>query len=566
MNTTRRRLLLAPGVLGDDPGSADALIVALSSAFEVRTVESNQEAIRLAAESDDALVILGADTAEAVPATGMIAVLEQIGEGVGVVDRTGRITWANTRLRAYSDAVRQRFVRTCRRGIEQFNQAGCASVPLAERPGRRFSFAADGGDFELLVAIAGVEPDGGRVTDVVGMLWEVTATRKVQRKIDAIDAAGSELMRIDATAIARLNMAERLKILEEKIVRTVRELLAFDHFEIRIIDRDTNQLEPVFSLGIAPLGIGEAILAEKDEHGICGYVAATGESYLCPDIRRDERYTEGLADAVSSLTVPLRLHDRVIGVFNIESRQPAAFDESDRRFAEIFGRYVAMAMHIFDLLVVERFTTNEQIAGDVITELEEPLKAVTERAEAIRRGVDNPAVDVHVTGVLEAVAAIRRRLEAYADGPKSIVGADQEIDDGTVDPVLEGRRVILADNEPTVRQKIGRLLRNRGCDVTICAGGAEMIDVLRGSASEEHPPDLVISDIRMPDRNGYEVFRTCRELFPQTPVILITGFGYDPHHSIVRASQEGLHAFLFKPIKATALLDHVREAIRANGE
>ena len=65
----------------------------------------------------------------------------------------------------------------------------------------------------------------------------------------------------------------------------------------------------------------------------------------------------------------------------------------------------------------------------------------------------------------------------------------------------------------------------------------------------------------MPDRSGYEVFRTAREVSPDTPVILMTGFGYDPHHSIVRASQEGLQSFLFKPFKAVQLIDEVRKAL-----
>jgi len=44
-------------------------------------------------------------------------------------------------------------------------------------------------------------------------------------------------------------------------------------------------------------------------------------------------------------------------------------------------------------------------------------------------------------------------------------------------------------------------------------------------------------------------------------VILMTGFGYDPNHSIVRSSQEGLHCFLFKPFQAQQLLDEACKAI-----
>jgi len=41
----------------------------------------------------------------------------------------------------------------------------------------------------------------------------------------------------------------------------------------------------------------------------------------------------------------------------------------------------------------------------------------------------------------------------------------------------------------------------------------------------------------------------------------MTGFGYDPNHSIVRASQEGLAAMLFKPFKVEQLMKEVRAAV-----
>ena len=44
----------------------------------------------------------------------------------------------------------------------------------------------------------------------------------------------------------------------------------------------------------------------------------------------------------------------------------------------------------------------------------------------------------------------------------------------------------------------------------------------------------------MPDKTGYDVFAAARKKSQTLPVILMTGFGYDPNHCIVRASQEGL--------------------------
>ena len=73
----------------------------------------------------------------------------------------------------------------------------------------------------------------------------------------------------------------------------------------------------------------------------------------------------------------------------------------------------------------------------------------------------------------------------------------------------------------------------------------------------------MLSDIKMPSKNGYEVFDAAKEANSKTCVILTTGFGYDPNHSIVRARREGLTAVLFKPFKVDELLDEIRRAIRS---
>ncbi len=73
--------------------------------------------------------------------------------------------------------------------------------------------------------------------------------------------------------------------------------------------------------------------------------------------------------------------------------------------------------------------------------------------------------------------------------------------------------------------------------------------------------DLVISDIKMPGATGYDVFAAAREADTNVAVILITAFGYDPSHSIVKANQEGLSAVMMKPFKVNDLLEQCRQAI-----
>ena len=125
----------------------------------------------------------------------------------------------------------------------------------------------------------------------------------------------------------------------------------------------------------------------------------------------------------------------------------------------------------------------------------------------------------------------------------------------TADPDFAGKRVLVADDEDLMRETIHDVLVPYGCLVDKVANGNQAIELI---ARESY--DLVISDIKMPGCTGYEVFAAAKAADPTTPVILITGFGYDPGHSIVRANKEGLHAVIFKPFKVRQLVDECRSA------
>ncbi|MHC4765292.1 MAG: response regulator [Planctomycetota bacterium] len=563
MTLSRPRLVLLPG---ETPLEA-SLLDWLRTAFDVVQIDDPAALNELAGDDSAALVVCAPrmlqGLRQALPPESAVNVLQHIGEGVGVVDAAGVVTWANARLRDYDEPTRQQFAELCGRALELLNDPEPLDAPVEQRTSRKFSFRSGEHHFELVASPAATEPgDDRRVTAVVGVLWDVTSGRRLLDKLDAIDAAGSELMKIEAESIATLSMTDRLKLLEEKIVHYVHDLLHFDDFEIRLIDPDNNRLELVMAVGITPERIGEVLYPERHGSGISGYVAETGESYLCSNVKADPLYREGLDDAASALTVPLRLHDRIIGVFNVESQTPNAFDENDRQFATIFGRYIAMAMNILNLLVVERYRTNEQLAQTVLGELSEPLAEITELAEKLRdANLADGRTRKGLDRIMDATAKARRRVEACAAGPRTILGAEQELHRGEPDPAMIGKRVLVADDEAEIRTSVCAILSQRGCDVTVCANGGQTIDVLRAAGAEGTPFDLIVSDIKMPDRSGYEVFRAAKEVTPDTPVILMTGFGYDPHHSIVRASQEGLQSFLFKPFKAVQLVEEVKRGL-----
>jgi CheY-like chemotaxis protein len=161
--------------------------------------------------------------------------------------------------------------------------------------------------------------------------------------------------------------------------------------------------------------------------------------------------------------------------------------------------------------------------------------------------------------ILDNVGGIRKSLRQAAEGPNtSILGAlDVK---GEEDPILSGAEILLADDEPNIRATISDVLRKHQVSVTVAASGGEAIAMIE---QREGPFDLVISDIKMPDRTGYDVFAAARRKSQTVPVILMTAFGYDPNHSIVRASQEGLQAVLFKPFKVDQFLTEVRKALQS---
>jgi DNA-binding response OmpR family regulator len=78
--------------------------------------------------------------------------------------------------------------------------------------------------------------------------------------------------------------------------------------------------------------------------------------------------------------------------------------------------------------------------------------------------------------------------------------------------------------------------------------------------------DAILADIRLPDLSGYEVYRALRQAQPEANVILMTGFGYDSTHSIVKARQDGLRFVLYKPFRVDQLLAALQSANPSRAE
>lgn len=534
---SRARLVLPPGVVSEDflAGLPDVVADLLRGTCDVVEDESPRDA------SEDGFVD-----------PRVTAALDGLGEGVAVVVGKGEIVWMNDRLADHTPEMLRRFGDACREAIEEFG----SHPEIRDGESMRLDFRHGDRAFEVLCSP--MPDDGGRQT-VAALVSDVTELKRTEAMIEEIDRAGGDLLDLDPDTVNPLDVASRLRLVEDKVVRTIRSVVGFEHFEIRLVDRRSGQLELVMGSGMDPLSIGERIYAKSEGNGISGWVASTGRAYLCDDTTKDDRYQTGIPDARSSLTVPLRLRDRVVGVLNVESDSTHAFNERDQLLVELYGRYIAMAVNILDMLVVERYTTNRTFSSTVLAELGEPLDAINRLAGELRATYigDTSMLD-RLDQILKSVETARQRVLACSSGPKTILGAGDSKGEPIDDPLVRGCRILVADDEPSIRNAIKRLLEERGARVEAFADGAGAIEAIEAGGEAI---DLVISDVRMPDRNGYEVFRTARAEAPDSRVILMTGFGYDPNHSIVRSSDEGLEACLFKPFRVDQLFEEIHKAL-----
>lgn len=115
--------------------------------------------------------------------------------------------------------------------------------------------------------------------------------------------------------------------------------------------------------------------------------------------------------------------------------------------------------------------------------------------------------------------------------------------------------VLLVDDEEVVLKSVGGFLERCGHRVRTAADGADAL----GRMSEKLP-DVVITDIRMPNLDGLELLGVLKVRFPGTPVVLITGHG--DVDTAVSALQRGAFDYVRKPLRLetlVAILDRIEE-------
>ncbi|GIX00306.1 MAG: two-component system response regulator [Pirellulaceae bacterium] len=398
---------------------------------------------------------------------------------------------------------------------------------------------------------------------LVATISDVTREALQQQKLAAIHQAGRMLADLKPDEIFAMDTQARIELLKDNIRHYTADLLNVEVIEIRLLEKKSGNLMPLLSVGINQEAADRQLYARPQGNGVTGYVAATGRSYLCADTHQDPLYLEAFEGARSSLTVPLILHDTVIGTINVESNQVNAFDENDMQFLEIFSRDVAQALNTLELLVAQRNEAAHQsceaihsavalpinqILNDAVNVIEKYIGEDPEAVERLQRIVRN-ARDIRQ--VIQKIGQTMAPVEALP------AGCSKQLHEK-----LKGRRILVVDSDLQVLSDAHNLLEKFGCTVESAHSGDEAVKMYRNSRIDA-PYDVVIAAIKLPDYSGYQLMLRLKQITDPVPIALMTGFGWDPGHSIVKARQDGLHpkCLLYKPFKLAQLLNVVEFVI-----
>jgi len=227
----------------------------------------------------------------------------------------------------------------------------------------------------------------------------------------------------------------------------------------------------------------------------------------------------------------------------------------------------------------DQLVTLGEIAVGLSHEINNSLEVLVNQTEMLRKFVTRVASDEDfiveadrldsVASQVKKIQVITGRIGEMADegeyGTKEYLNGkmmtDLGVDDETQPCVrpnaderfpLSGLKVLVVDDDANICQSLKDLLEAEQCCIETAASGVYAMDWLGRQSF-----DLVLSDVVMPDMDGYELYQTVKKSTPDLPVVLMTAFNYDKDHIIKRSCLEGLQGVIFKKPVNPAMLKKV---------
>jgi CheY-like chemotaxis protein/anti-sigma regulatory factor (Ser/Thr protein kinase) len=160
-----------------------------------------------------------------------------------------------------------------------------------------------------------------------------------------------------------------------------------------------------------------------------------------------------------------------------------------------------------------------------------------------------------------AVFAVDFPLAAVSSSPVSDNGSSKDAEKNVLPAgfsrVLEGLRILVVDDEPDARELVRAILTGCGGEVNCCESAAEAMTAIR-----EWKPDLLVSDIGMPNEDGYSLIKKVRKLRSKRsklPAVALTA--YATKEDKARALATGFQMHVAKPIEPEILVMSIASTV-----
>jgi len=493
-------------------------------------------------------------------------ILQSMPGGVVFLDSENTILWGNGRLCDWTgckDVVGENFYRVLGTP-EILGPDFCPThTALSTRQPSATTLRCDDNRYYRIHVAPVIDESSDEARHLVVAVDDVSEEMLQQQKLAAIHRAGIDLADLTTEEVANLVVEQRIELLNSNILHCMQDVLHHEVIEIRMLDQQTGVLEPILAVGMGPEAARRTLRAEAEGNGVTGFVAATGQSYVCEQTAEDPLYLQGATNAGSSVTVPLILHDQVIGTLNVESPEPKAFSESDLQFLEIFARSVALALNTLELLAAEKANTAAASVEAIHSAVALPIDVILNDAVNVMEQYIGHEPDV--VHRLQKILRSARDIKQVIQKVGQTMAPAQAQPTGLMEkarPLLVGARILVVDADDAVRSAAHELLDRYDCIVETAHDGKEACYMVRNLGSDTSY-DVIIADVRLPDMNGYELLMSLRELMEKVPLVLMSGFGYDPGHSILKARQEGVKNVLYKPFRLDQLISTIEETLSA---
>jgi len=548
--------------------SIESLPEALQTSADVDIVHNPLRALaRIAREKYDGIYVAADHLQNAVQLGRLIEndrILEGMPDAVALLDGELTILWAN-----------HVFMEWCNRGNvvgEQFFTAlstpevvGGEEHPLitALKTGHATGtiLRSQHNRFFQLHAAPIIDPN--QVSrHLVATLRDVTAEIQQQQKLAAIQDAGRELADLMPEEIFNMPVEARVDLLKSNILHCIKDLLKFDVVEIRLMDQKSGQLVPLLEVGMDQEATSRDLYAREEKNGVTGFVAFTGKSYLCEDTGHDPLYLCGAQGAKSSLTVPLKFHNEVIGTFNVESPEPHAFTDADLQFLQIFCRDVAVSLNTLQLLAAQRMNAAQESVEEIHRHVAVPIDEIVCDATFVNERLED--VDPELRARLEKILVTARDIkDVIQKVGRTLAPTDAVPAHGPEKrEKLRGKRVLVVDGDESIRCAAHTLLEPHDCVVETAQRGSEAEALFR-CGQRDLNYHAVISGVKLPDMSGFDLMMKLKTMVEPVPLILSKEYGYDSDHTVVKCRQAGLHpgALIIKPFKDRQVLDTLETII-----